>query len=403
MPPAALTVADVFRRYGDAFRSQVGATLSTAQRRVMTAIEQCRTAALGGHVERCDQCGHRRVWYNSCRNRHCPTCQSLARAAWLERRRADLLPTEYFHVVFTVPPAVAEIAAQNQAVIYGLLFRAVAETLRTIAADPRHLGAEVGFFAVLHTWGQTLVHHPHLHCVIPGGGLAGDGARWVACRPGFFLPVRVLSRYFRRVLLAAVQDAFESGKLRFAGRLQHLSDPRRFAEHLRPAGETEWVVYAKPPFAGPQQVLDYLGRYTHRIAIGDQRLCSLEDGAVRFRYTDYRRAGAARQRVMTLQATEFLRRMLLHVLPPGFHRIRYYGLLANRTRQHKLTECRRLLHAPPPPPAVPAGQTSTDYRDRYEALTGRSLRRCPLCHDGNMHLVDPRAGEWACPAILDSS
>ena len=214
MPPAALTVADVFRRYGDAFRSQVGATLSTAQRRVMTAIEQCRTAALGGHVERCDQCGHRRVWYNSCRNRHCPTCQSLARAAWLERRRADLLPTEYFHVVFTVPPAIAAIAAQNQAVIYGLLFRAVAETLRTIAADPRHLGAEIGFFAVLHTWGQTLVHHPHLHCVIPGGGLAGDGARWVACRPGFFLPVRVLSRYFRRVLLAAVQDAFESGRPR---------------------------------------------------------------------------------------------------------------------------------------------------------------------------------------------
>ena len=364
---------------------------------------QCRTAALGGHVEQCDHCGHRRVWYNSCRNRHCPTCQSLARAAWLERRRADLLPTEYFHVVFTVPPAIAAIAAQNQAVIYGLLFRAVAETLRTIAADPRHLGAEIGFFAVLHTWGQTLVHHPHLHCVIPGGGLAGDGARWVACRPGFFLPVRVLSRYFRRVLLAAVQDAFESGRLRFAGRLQPLTDPRRFAEHLRPAGETEWVVYAKPPFAGPEQVLDYLGRYTHRIAIGDQRLCSLRDGAVRFRYTDYRRAGAARQRVMTLQATEFLRRMLLHVLPPGFHRIRYYGFLANRTRQHKLTECRRLLHAPPPPPAVPAGQTSTDYRDRYEALTGRSLRQCPRCHDGNMHVVDRLGGPWVHPAILDSS
>ena len=400
MPPAALTVADVFRRYGDAFRSQVGATLSTAQRRVMTAIERYRTAALGGHVERCDQCGHRRVWYNSCRNRHCPTCQSLARAAWLERRRADLLPTEYFHVVFTVPPA---IAAQNQAVIYGLLFRAVAETLRTIAADPRHLGAEIGFFAVLHTWGQTLVHDPHVHCVIPGGGLAGDGDRWVACRPGFFLPVRVLSRYFRRVLLAALQDAFESGKLRFAGRLQPLTDPRRFAEHLRPAGETEWVVYAKPPFAGPEQVLDYLGRYTHRIAIADQRLCSLRDGAVRFRYTDYRRAGAARQRVMTLQATEFLRRMLLHVLPPGFHRIRYYGLLANRTRQHKLTECRRLLHVPPPPPAVPAGQTSTDYRDRYEALTGRSLRQCPRCHDGNMHVVDRLGGPWVHPAILDSS
>ena len=229
-----------------------------------------------------DHCGHRRVWYNSCRNRHCPTCQSLARAAWLERRREDLLPTEYFHVVFTVPPAVAEIATQNKAVVYGLLFRAVAETFRTIAADPRHLGAEIGFFAVLHTWGQTLVHHPHLHCVIPGGGLANDGSGWVACRPGFFLPVRVLSRYFRRVLLQALQDAFESGQLHFAGRLQSLGDPRRFADHLRPARETEWVVYAKRPFAGPEQVLDYLGRYTHRIAISDQRLCSLDDSSVRF-------------------------------------------------------------------------------------------------------------------------
>ncbi len=304
----------------------------------MTAIEQCRTAALGGHVEQCDHCGHRRVWYNSCRNRHCPTCQSLARAEWLERRRADLLPTEYFHVVFTVPPAVAEIAVQNKAVVYGLLFRAVANTLRTIAADPRHLGAEIGFFAVLHTWGQTLVHHPHLHCVIPGGGLAKDGSGWVACRPGFFLPVRVLSRYFRRVLLAALEDAFEAGQLRFAGRLQPLADPRRFAEHLRPARKTKWVVYAKRPFAGPEQVLDYLGRYTHRIAISNQRLRSLDDGSVRFRYTDYRSNGAARHKTMTLAAAEFIRRMLLHVLPPGFHRIRYYGFLANRARQQKLAE-----------------------------------------------------------------
>ncbi len=315
MPRAALSVAEVFRRYGDVFRAEVGAALSTAQRRVMTAIEQCRTAALGGHVEQCDHCGHRRVWYNSCRNRHCPTCQSLARAQWLARRRADLLPTEYFHVVFTVPPAVAEVAAQNKAVVYGLLFRAVADTLRTIAADPRHLGAEIGFFAVLHTWGQTLVHHPHLHCVIPGGGLANDGSGWVACRPGFFLPVRVLSRYFRRVLLAVLQDAFESRELRFGGRLQPLREPRRFAEHLCPARKTEWVVYAKRPFAGPEQVLDYLGRYTHRIAISNQRLCSLDDGAVRFRYTDYRSNGASRRKTMTLAASEFIRRMLLHVLP----------------------------------------------------------------------------------------
>ena len=233
-------------------------------------------------------------------------------------------------------PAVAEIAAQNKAVVYGLLFRTVAETLRTIAADPRHLGAEIGFFAVLHTWGQTLVHHPHLHCVIPGGGLANDGSGWVACRPGFFLPVRVLSRYFRRVLLAALEDAFESGRLRFAGRLQPLADSRRFAEHLRPARQTEWVVYAKRPFAGPEQVLDYLGRYTHRIAISNQRLRSLDDGTVRFRYTDYRSKGASRRKTMTLAAAQFIRRMLLHVLPPGFHRIRHYGFLANRARQRKL-------------------------------------------------------------------
>ena len=402
MPRPALTVGEVFRRYGDAFRAQVGTVLSTAQSRVMTAIEQCRTAALGGHVEQCDHCGHRRVWYNSCRNRHCPTCQSLARAEWLERRRADLLPTEYFHVVFTVPPAVAEIAIQNKAVVYGLLFRTIADTLRTIAADPRHLGAEIGFFAVLHTWGQTLVHHPHLHCVIPGGGLANDGSGWVACRPGFFLPVRVLSRYFRRVLLAALEDAFEAGQLHFTGRLQPLADPRRFAEHLRPARKTEWVVYAKRPFAGPEQVLDYLGRYTHRIAISNQRLRSLDDGSVRFRYTDYRRNGASRHKTMTLAAAEFIRRMLLHVLPPGFHRIRYYGFLANRAREQKLAECRRLLDTPPPAPAE-TDRENADYRDRFEALTGRSLRQCPHCHAGNMQPIDLPAGAWAYPAILDSS
>ena len=302
MPRPALTVAEVFRCDGDAFRAQVGTVLSTAQHRVMTATERCRTA-LGGNVEQCEHCGHRRVWYNSCRNRQCSNCQSLARAEWLERRRADLLPTEYFHVVFTVPPAVAEVAAQNKAVVYGLLFRTVAETLRTIAADPRHLGAQIGFFAALYAWGRTLVHHPHLHCAIPGGGITNDGSGRVACRPGFFLPVRVLSRYFRRVLLAALQDAFESGQLHFAGRLQPLADFRRFAEqHLRPDRQTD----------------------THRLAISNQRLCSLDDGAVRFRHTDYRSSGASRHKTMTLAAAEFSRRMLLHVLPPGFHHIRYY-------------------------------------------------------------------------------
>ena len=359
------SVAEVFRRYGDAFRAELGAALSTAQRRVMTAIEQCRTAALGGHVEQCDHCGHRRVWYNSCRNRHCPICQSLARAEWLERRRADLLPTEYFHVVFTVPPAVAEIAAQNKAVVYGLLFRTVAETLRTIAADPRHLGAQIGFFAVLLTWGQTLGHLPHLHCVIPGGGLANDGSGWIACRPGFFLPVRVLSRYFRRVLLAAVEDAFESGLLRFVGRLQPLADPPRFAEHLRPARQTEWVVYAKRPFAGPPQ----------------RRLPPQDHHVVGDRVHPPHAAPRA---------------------PARLPRIRYYGFLANRARQRKLAECRQALAAPPPPapqPNAPVG----DYRDRYEALTGRSLRECPRCHAGNVQPLDHPAATWPSPATLDSS
>ncbi len=402
MDHPTLDVADVFRQYGDTYRAEAGGSLSTAARRVMSAIEACRTAALGGHVEQCDRCGHQRVWYNSCRNRHCPTCQSLARAAWIEARRADLLPVDYFHVVFTVPSAVAAIAYQNQAVVYGLLFRAVAETLRTIAADPRHLGAQIGFFAVLHTWGQTLVHHPHLHCVVPGGGLSLNGTRWIACRPGFFLPVRVLSRLFRRLLLDALREAFEMGQLHFAGSLDALNDPRGFAAHLQPARQTEWVVYAKPPFAGPDQVLDYVGRYTHRIAISNQRLLDLEKGLVRFRYTDYRRPRSPHQKTMTLAATEFIRRVLLHVLPRGFHRMRYYGLLANRTRHQHVTQCRQLLGAPPPtrPDDAPA---SIDYRDHYEALTGRSLRVCPRCHDGQMQRVDGLVGVRGRPAILDSS
>ncbi len=403
MDRPTLEVADVFRQYGDRYRAQTGGALSTAERRVMTAIADCRTAALGGHVEQCDSCGHRRVWYNSCRNRHCPKCQSLARAAWIAARRADLLPVDYFHVVFTVPPAVARIAYQNKAVVYGLLFRAVATTLRTIAADPRHLGAQIGCFAVLHTWGQTLVHHPHLHCVVPGGGLSRDGTRWVSCRPGFFLPVRVLSRLFRRVLLEAVEAAFDAGRLRFSGTLDALSDRHAFATHLQPARQAEWVVYAKPPFAGPDHVLDYVGRYTHRIAITNQRVLDLHEGQVRFRYTDYRHPGASRQKTMTLAATEFIRRVLLHVLPPGFHRIRHYGLLANCHRRQTLAQCRHRLQTPQPPAADRDAPVSTDYRDRYEALTGRSLWQCPRCHEGTMHVVECLVGARARPAILDSS
>src|SRR5216683_6661588 len=288
MPRGAAEVADVFRRYGDAYRQQHGTSLSTAQRRVMTAIERCRTAALGGHVEQCDACGHQRICYNSCRNRHCPKCQSLARAQWLEDRRSELLATPYFHVVFTVPEEIAAIACHNKAIVYAILFRAAAETLRTIGADPKHLGAELGFFGVLHTWGQNLMHHPHLHCVVPGGGLSADGTRWISCRPGFFLPVRVLSRLFRRLFLVDLDKAFRAGKLRFFHSLEALQNPQEFARYLAPVRKAEWVVYAKPPFAGPQQVLDYVGRYTHRVAISNHRLLDIENGQVRFQWKDYR-------------------------------------------------------------------------------------------------------------------
>ncbi|HEX2481656.1 MAG TPA: IS91 family transposase [Methylomirabilota bacterium] len=386
MERPTLEVADIFRRYGAAYRHEQDGSLSTAQRRVMRAIEACRTAALGGHVEQCDHCAHHRICYNSCRNRHCPKCQSLARAEWIEHRHAELLDTQYFHVVFTVPDALAAIAYQNKARVYGILFRATADTLRLIAADPHHLGAEIGFFAVLHTWGQNLLHHPHLHCVVPGGGLAVDGTRWMACRPGFFLPVRVLSRLFRRLFLEYLDKAFEAGQLRFSASLAALHDRQAFAEYLAAARTTEWVVYAKPPFGGPRQVLDYVGRYTHRVAISNHRLLDIDDGQVRFRWKDYR--DGHQQKTMTLAADEFIRRFLLHVLPVGFHRIRYYGLLGNRHRQEKLARCQRLLGMTPP--AVPPAESTPpkDYRHRYEALTGVSLLACPVCQQGRMRVVE---------------
>ena len=383
MPQPQLEMADVLHLYGEAFRQQHAASLSTAQRRVMTAIELCRTAALGGHVEPCDSCGQQRVFYNSCRNRHCPKCQSLARAQWIENRLAEILDCQYFHVVFTIPAEMAALAYQNKEVVYGILFRTSAETLRTIAADPRHLGAEIGFFSVLHTWGQNLLHHPHVHCVVAGGGLAPDGQHWVACKPGFFLPVRVLSRLFRRLFLENLQRAFDSGQLQFFATLQSLRDPLAFARYLVPCATPEWVVYAKPPFAGPQQVLDYVGRYTHRVAISNNRLLALENGSVTFRWKDYRHS--SQPKTMTLTADEFLRRFLLHVLPDGLQRIRYYGFLGNRYRAQKLTRCRQLLGMAAPPENSGAPQ---DYRDRYERLTGSSLRECPSCGQGRMVLVD---------------
>ena len=378
-----LEVADVFRRYGPAYRQKHAASLSQAQRRVMSDIELCRTAALGGHLEECDCCGHPRPAYHSCRNRHCPKCQSLARAQWLEDRQAELLPVEYFHVVFTVPEEIAALAYQNKEVVYGILFRATAETLRTLAADPQHLGAEIGFFAVLHSWGQNLLHHPHLHCVVPGGGLAPDGKRWIACRPGFFLPVNVLSCLFRRLFLDYLQAAFEQGQRHFFSSLERLRDPHAFAHYLAPLRQIDWVVHAKPPFGGPEQVLNYLGRYTHRVAISNNRLLDIEDGKITFRWKDYRHND--RPRVMTLEADEFIRRFLLHVLPDGFQRIRHYGFLAHRYRKAKLALCRQLLGVALT--AVVKRQDQPDYRDLYEKLTGRSLRECPVCHAGHMVVI----------------
>ena len=392
-------VADIFRRHGEAYRQQHGTSLSTTQRRAMSAIERCRTAALGGHVECCDRCGHQRIAYNSCRNRNCPKCQSLARAQWLEDRQAELLDTPYFHVVFTVPDQIATIAFQNQPVVYDILFRAVSETLRTIAAEPAHLGAEIGFLAVLHTWGQNLMHHPHLHCLVPGGGIAPDGSRWIACRPGFFLSVQVLSRLFRGLFLRDLQKAFSAGKLNFFSAHRHLHEPAAFRRYLAPVYDTEWVVYAKRPFAGPRQVLDYVGRYTHRIAISNSRLLSIDNGKVRFRWKDYRRDN--HHGTMTLAADEFIRRFLIHVLPDGFQRIRYYGFLGNCHRARKLALCRELLAMQPAVPAV--SDLPTDYRDRHEALTGLSLRVCPHCQLGTMRVVEVITATMFCLPVPDTS
>jgi Putative transposase/Transposase zinc-binding domain len=368
----ALEVADIFRRHGEAFRRSHDGHLGRIERRIMAAIEVCRTPALGGHVEQCGDCGLVRCAYNSCRNRHCPKCQGLARAEWLEARQAELLPVPYCHVVFTLPPLAAEIAFQNKRAVYAILFRAAAEAMHDIAADPKHLGAEIGAVALLHTWGQTLQHHPHLHCIVPGGGLSPDQTRWVACRPGFFLPVRVLSRRFRTLFLAQLQAAFVAGELHFSGTLATLAEPTAFAVRLDALRAVEWVVYAKRPFAGPEQVLAYLGRYTHRVALANSRLTRLADGQVDFTWKDYRQHG--KTKVMTLAADEFIRRFLLHAVPDGFHRIRHIGFLANGHRTAKLALCRALLAAPTPDPPPPE-----NYRERTRRLTGQALDVGPHC------------------------
>jgi len=341
----ALEVADVFRSLGPTWRQS--ANLSLGQLKVMSAIEQCRSAALGGHVLLCEGCADVLIAYNSCRNRHCPRCQATAARRWLEAREADLLPVEYYQVVFTLPAAISAIAYYNKAVIYGLLFDIAAETLRTIAADPKHLGAQIGATLVLHTWGSALTHHPHVHGIVPGGGLSSDRSRWVACKPGFFLPVRVLSRLFRRRFLEELEAAYRRGQLRFFGEYAEINELRAFAKWLAPMRACEWVVYAKRPFAGPKAVLAYLSRYTHRVAISNQRLVALDERGVSFRWKDYRVNGRTRNKTMTLEADEFVRRFLLHVLPGGFHRIRHYGLLANPSRRENLAKIRKLLGVVP--------------------------------------------------------
>jgi hypothetical protein len=344
---ADLEVGDIFRGAGPAYRAAHAGHLSLQQLKVMTAIENCRTAALGGHVAACEDCGHWRVAYNSCRNRHCPKCQGAAARTWLAEREADLLPVGYFHVVFTLPAEIAAIAFHNKATLYDLLFRTASETMLTIAADPKHLGARIGITAVLHTWGSAMTYHPHVHMIVPGGGIALDGTRWVASPPAFLLPVRVLGKLFRRLFLTRLMQLHDAGRLAFFGPLASLTDRQAFLDHLAPARKARWVIYAKPPFAGPQAVLAYLSRYTHRVAISNRRLLGFNETGVTFCYKDYRRDTSERQQVMTLTTDEFIRRFLLHILPRGFHRIRHYGLLAGAGRKNNLAQARRLLAVPP--------------------------------------------------------
>jgi hypothetical protein len=400
MPRAALEVADIVREHGAAYRA--AHPLPLTQSRVLRAIEICRTATLGGHIEQCDHCQYTRNAYNSCRNRHCPKCQGLARAQWLESRQAELLPVAYFHVVFTLPVQTAELTFYNQDVLYGILFRAASQTLLTIGADPQHLGAELGFFAILHTWGQNLLFHPHLHIVVPGGGLSADHERFAPCRRRrFFLPVKVLSSLFRRLFLEALEDAFYQKRLQFPGSVEHLQDAGLFHNHLYDMEKLDWVVYAKPPFGGPEQVLRYLGRYTHRIAIANQRLLELNNGQVSFQWKDYREPDKQKQaKILTLSADEFLRRFLLHTLPPGFQRIRYFGFLANRFRKEKLALCRQLLHGIRSDLLPPAAAC----KKLLATLAQPFLPRCPKCRTGYMlrTLLLP-AYRWPTLPPIDSS
>jgi Putative transposase/Transposase zinc-binding domain len=376
-----LEVADIFRDHGPAWRKANAGHVSLGQLKVMSAIESCRTAALGGHVARCEDCAHEVIAYNSCRNRHCPKCQSAAARRWLAEREAELLPTPYYHVVFTLPAVIGDIAHQNKAVIYDLLFKASAETVITIAADPKHLGARIGVTSVLHTWGSALTHHPHIHMIVPGGGISLDGQSWAACRPGFFLPVRVLSRLFRRLFLEKLVAAHAAGRLRFFGAHANLADRDAFAEYLAPSRGVEWVVYSKRPFGGPEAVLAYLSRYTHRVAISNSRLLACDGDGVAFKYKDYRAKGPARQKVMRLTTDEFIRRFLIHVLPAGFHRIRHYGLLASGVRAQNIARARELLAA-----AIPREQDERP-NDADQPEPRVFAHPCPCC-GGRMIVIE---------------
>jgi Putative transposase/Transposase zinc-binding domain len=377
----SLEVADIFRRHGPAWRKANAGHVSLGQLKVMSAIESCRTAALGGHVARCEDCAHVDIAYNSCRNRHCPKCQGVAARQWLAEREADLLPVPYYHVVFTLPAPISDIAYQNKAVIYDILFKASAETLSTIAADPKHLGARVGITAVLHTWGSALTHHPHVHMIVPGGGISLDGRRWIACRPRFFLPVRVLSRLFRRLFLDKLAAVHAAGRLKFFASHAALADAQAFTAFLAPLRKTEWVVYAKKPFGGPQAVLAYLSRYTHRVAIANSRLIALDRNRVTFRWKDYRAEGRDRFKTMTIAASEFIRRFLIHVLPGGFHRIRHYGLFASGVRSDNIARARELLAVPPGPRKPDQDATSGDND------TPAPANPCPCC-GGHMIIIE---------------
>jgi Putative transposase/Transposase zinc-binding domain len=376
-----LEVADIFRDHGPTWRQAHAGHVSLGQLKVMSAIENCRTAALGGHVARCEDCAHVEIAYNSCRNRHCPKCQGAAAKLWLAEREADLLPVPYYHMVFTLPAPISDIAYQNKATIYDILFKASAETLSMIAADPKHLGARVGITSVLHSWGSALTHHPHVHMIVPGGGVSLDGTRWVSCRPGFFLPVRVLSRLFRRLFLDKLAAAHAAGRLKFFGDHAALADAQAFTAYLAPLRQAEWVVYAKKPFGGPQAVLAYLSRYTHRVAIANSRLIALDRNGVTFRWKDYRLDGCERYKTMTLAAGEFIRRFLVHVLPDGFHRIRHYGLLASATRTDNIARARELLAMPPSPPK------SDHHAARGDNEEPTPAHPCPCC-GGRMTIIE---------------